>query len=446
MADPSDFDVVIAGGGIAGTAAAAALRGFGLRTLVVEPGIHEERRLSGELFHPAGVGRLAELGLLDCLSHPSTATIRGFSAFPRAGDPYCITLPYDIVSASKGSGLAASHDLIRERLRAALTDLDHVTLIQGARIVALVLDEPNRPQVTLLAEGRNWVVRCRLLIGADGGTSRIRELGGIGYSKQRLSTITGYEIIADRLPSPGFGHVFLGGTAPIMAYEMGGERVRVLFDQPASRRHVKVVEYCRLMAPVLPPPLRDAVLQAIETQRGTSVATHLTTVEETTRGALMLMGDASGTCHPLTASGMFSCISDAINLRVALGETDGDIGRALPLYARRRLALQRSRMALASALHDACSGESQELRALHAGLIRYWEKSERGRAAGLALLIGSDTRTLSLIREMVAVCMYGLTERSNTRQPHFPVTENMVLIYRISRVMMKHLGAALRAR
>ena len=64
---PVPGDVIIAGGGIAGTAAAAALAQLNYRVLVVEPGLDHTRRLAGELIHPPGVAALRDLGLLACL-------------------------------------------------------------------------------------------------------------------------------------------------------------------------------------------------------------------------------------------------------------------------------------------------------------------------------------------------------------------------------------------
>ena len=50
---PTEVDVLVAGGGIAGTAIAAALSEFGYEVLVVEPGMDGSKRLAGELIHLA---------------------------------------------------------------------------------------------------------------------------------------------------------------------------------------------------------------------------------------------------------------------------------------------------------------------------------------------------------------------------------------------------------
>ena len=48
------WDVVVAGAGVAGVSVAAALREFGHRVLLVEPGLDSAKRLAGELIHPPG--------------------------------------------------------------------------------------------------------------------------------------------------------------------------------------------------------------------------------------------------------------------------------------------------------------------------------------------------------------------------------------------------------
>lgn len=53
--DGTRVDVLIAGGGVAGAAAAAALSQLGLQVLVIEPGPAQGRRLAGELIHPPGI-------------------------------------------------------------------------------------------------------------------------------------------------------------------------------------------------------------------------------------------------------------------------------------------------------------------------------------------------------------------------------------------------------
>ena len=100
-------DVIIAGGGVAGAAAGAALSGAGYRVLIVEPGLDHSKRLAGELIHPPGVADLHELGLLDCLLKAGAMPVAGFAVFARANKPSADTLlSYSEVAALRNQGLA----------------------------------------------------------------------------------------------------------------------------------------------------------------------------------------------------------------------------------------------------------------------------------------------------------------------------------------------------
>src|SRR5258708_11416221 len=105
-------DVVIAGGGIAGSVAAAALSRLGLDILVLEPGLHADRRLGGELLHPLGVAGLAELDLLSHVEAQGGVAIDGFHIWDAASRD--VTLRYD--DAGGRPALALDHAKLRGAL------------------------------------------------------------------------------------------------------------------------------------------------------------------------------------------------------------------------------------------------------------------------------------------------------------------------------------------
>jgi flavin-dependent dehydrogenase len=125
-------------------------------------------------------------------------------------------------------------------------------------------------------------------------------------------------------------------------------------------------------------------------------------------GRLVLVGDAGGTCHPLTATGMTMCVNDALRLRDALLRTDGDFARALSLYEHDRRWPQATRLVLADALHAAFCGVSPELQVVRQGILMHWRASASARAATMALLTTIDPRPLSLVRQMATVLIRGL--------------------------------------
>jgi len=440
-----DVDVVIAGGGVAGVVTAAALREFGWSVLIVEPGQHAERRLAGELIHPPGVAGLVELGLFDADEFVTAVPIRGFRVF-RDGDDEGIELPYGDGRRGNRRGFALEHGAIRAGLEASAKRLPLVTLWRGARVVDLDLSHRAAPLVSIARCGKVETLGCRMVVGADGAASTVRGLAGIAHKRRRLSKITGYLVRRDRLPAPGFGHVFMSRIAPLLAYEIGGDRVRVLFDQAIGSDETPA-DHRRRVIETLPPPLRAALAAAVETQRGLGFVSADVLVAAAGRGPLALVGDAGGSCHPLTATGISVGIGDALRLRKALRDRDGDTRRSVALYARRRRASQRARHLLASALHETCSRQDAPSRLIRDGLLGYWESNARGREASMALLAMTDTRVLAILQEMACVVLVGMTRAAQQRRS---VVDRFVastrLMAALSALLLRHVPMVVKAR
>lgn len=402
------MDVVIAGGGIAGAATAAALQQVGYKILVVEPGLHQARRLAGELLHPPGVAGLAELGLLDALNAAPAVPINGFSVFSDEAPRESIRLPYALVSHCSRPGIGLDHVVFRERLLEAVARRPGVTVKQGARVVGI---ERNLPDAIVVRVQENDVTtpyHCRLLVGADGASSLIARLGGISVRKRRVSLITSYRLTADNLPEPDCGHIFLGAPTTVLLYPIGPDCARVLFDLPDdSGPRSSAIDRLETLA-ALPPVLREEIRQTAAAQPTVSFHAQTTVPNRVVAGRVVLVGDAGGTCHPLTATGMTMCISDALRLRNALSQTGGDLQQALPLYERDRRWPQATRLVLADALHGAFCGVSPEIQVVRHGVLMHWRTSASARAATMALLTTIDARPLSLVREMANVLVRGL--------------------------------------
>jgi squalene monooxygenase len=447
MAPGVDVDVIVAGGGVAGTAAAAALGEFGWSVLVVEPGQHSERRLAGELIHPQGLAGLVELGLYDAGSFADAVPIHGFRIF-HDGNPEGpgIQLSYRRPSGIRTTGFALEHGAIRANLDAAVTRLVHVTIWRGSRVVGLDLSRAT-PSVSIACNTGEKTLRCRMIIGADGASSSVRSLAGIVHRRRPLSRISGYLISRDALPAPGFGHVFIGETRPLLAYEIGRGHARVLFDHPIGSNAPLSGCRARVMA-ALPLRLRTAITASAEKQRALGSISADVFVGAVARGPLVLAGDAGGSCHPLTATGVTVAIGDALRLRQALRDRDGEPAPAAALYAKRRRPAQRARMLLASALHETTCRQDPAARLIREGLIRYWEHDARGREASMALLAMADTQCVSILREMLHILLLGMTGRAERRGSSFrdQVGVRPRLSVALAALVLRHLPMVMKAR
>jgi 2-polyprenyl-6-methoxyphenol hydroxylase-like FAD-dependent oxidoreductase len=465
----TDVDAVIAGGGVAGSAAAAALAALGWSVLIVEPGQHGERRLAGELIHPSGVRRLAELGLLGAPAFAAAARLDGFAIFPEAGVQGCIDLPYARPGEAPAVALALDHASICGSLLATVAALPSVTLAQGWRVTSLE-GTPGNPIVRIRRAGVTEAIGCRLVIAADGASSPVRTYAGLGHRRVRNAVLTGYLVEQDVLPLPGRGHIFTASGGPVLAYAIGGSRGRVLFNgplvngPPVNRPLINgspvkgpLVNGPPVNGPLvrgsaahsdalrgieaLTPRLRAAVEAAMAAGTGQRFVSGDVTVSGVTRGHVVLVGDAAGTCHPISASGMTMGIDDATRLARALRCRDGDVPSALAVYASERRSRQCARVLLAAMLHDALGGAGPEMGLLRSALHRYWSGSARARAASMALLGMDDVSMRSILAEflrvMAAACLASCGE---------PVSmlRRAGLMARLSRPMMRHVVGAIR--
>ena len=441
---------------MAGASVAAALGELGYAVLVVEPGLDGGKRLAGELIHPPGASDLSQLGLLPSLQRAGGVPIRGFAVWtdaiePRSDAPEthrasggtgaaCV-LPYAEVSGLADHGLAVQHRAMTDALLRAVGERPHVSVWIGARVTALDLADAHGVAVTLSRDGQDVRVRARLLVAADGGSSHVRAMARIGSTRTRLSTMVGFTVEGD-VPCPGFANVFVG-PVPVLAYQFQAGSVRVMFDLRKEARGVTPsgVEPSHVAA--LPEPFRSAVRRAVDSQQPLVSASYSLVPDTVIKGRLVLVGDAAGCCHPLTATGLSVCTRDARRLRQALQEHGGDIPAALRRYAELREGPQRTRLALASALYEAFSAPTPEMRVLRRGLLRYWARSRRGRAASMALLSTHESRMGVMATEYARVAGYGFLELARWRASRESLGARGRAVFGLSRATVRYAVAAL---
>jgi 2-polyprenyl-6-methoxyphenol hydroxylase-like FAD-dependent oxidoreductase len=405
-APAANHDVIIAGGGIAGSSVAAALDNFGYRILIVEPGLDHAKRLAGELIHPSGVDHLSQLGLVNPLMAAGGGRIRGFALFTGSGtNKPTHVLPYSDSCDAGSDGFAIEHGVMVRALLEHVATLPNVTVWSASRVTALDADSAGAVSVTIEhAHGRDRL-SAALLVAADGRTSHVRTMAGIPHRQTHISNMIGYMLHGNELPQANFGHVFIAGSAPVLAYSVGRSETRIMFDRPPDSN-----DDC---LHALPPTLRENAVRAIETQPPLRSANVSITPAAVFKGRTVCVGDAGGCCHPLTATGLSACTRDALLLRQALRETEQNIPEALQRYARRRAGPERTRMAGADLLYAAFRAQTPEMRLLRQGLFRYWDRSPAGRITTMALLSMQEERLASLVREYAQICRHSVPELMN---------------------------------
>ncbi|WNV05658.1 FAD-dependent monooxygenase [Candidatus Methylospira mobilis] len=403
-------DVLIAGGSIAGVAAAAALAQLGLRVLIVEPSPDQGRRLAGELVHPPGIDGLRELGLL--AEHDGLGQkVQGFAVFSQGGEagPQPMVLPYGEVDGKRPVGLAIEHTTLKERLLERVKTFNAVDVWQGARVTAMNSVEGGSYVATVDTGSAESELRvhARLILGADGPMSQMRKMIGIQYETQRYSGMMGTEVSDAHLPYHGYGNIFLNQVGVSYAYAIGGGRVRVMFEilKGADQKGSIAAHLA-----AFPDEFRREVQVAMMASKPLAAANYCIIPETTVKGNVALIGDARGCCHPLTASGITAAVKDAFVLRDALRKHNLDVTAALREYAQVCDQLQLTRRTLAEELREAFLAETPQAKLLKQCIFSYWKTSPQGRAESMNLLstLNSSIIALAVQYAMVALQAFRL--------------------------------------
>lgn len=174
MSSPAgSYDVVIVGGGIAGSILGGVLARDGFGVLVVEKEPRFRDRVRGESTWPYGVAHALAMGIGDLLERAGTVDLVGFRRYEerQAGEPYLWAT--DSIDGRPEIGF--SHPSFQEAAFGWAAEQGATTL-RPAKAVGFARN--GRPEVTVARDGREETFAARLVVGADGKRSMARRWTG----------------------------------------------------------------------------------------------------------------------------------------------------------------------------------------------------------------------------------------------------------------------------
>jgi 2-polyprenyl-6-methoxyphenol hydroxylase-like FAD-dependent oxidoreductase len=144
MAPTQAFDVIVVGGGLAGSALAGVLAQGGLGVLVVEREAGFRDRIRGELSWPWGVAEARELGLEAVLQQAGRVELPAVQFYE--DQRVAVTEPFESVPM-----IGFSHPRLQEALF-TWAGVQGATTVRPAKATGFAIN--GRPTVTVVADGR----------------------------------------------------------------------------------------------------------------------------------------------------------------------------------------------------------------------------------------------------------------------------------------------------
>lgn len=367
-------EVVIVGGGIAGSALATALARKGIGVAVLERDTEPVDRVRGEYMVPWGVAELKRLGLLDCLttaggifvkrSVPYDENMPGNTALPFALDVSSI---YPEVPGPLCMGHPAMCAALGRAAEAA--GASFIRAVENVEVAA-----GNPPHVAFSKDGERTEWLPRLVIGADGRNSRVRRQLGLPVLADPPRNLLG-GMLVDGVPEWPQDQQVLGTEerTHFLIFPQGDDRLRLYlsfafadkepFVGPARQENV-LARFASLRC--LPYAASIAKARPIGPFNSFSNEDHW--VEVPSAPGIVLIGDAAGHNDPIIGQGLSIALRDVRLVSEAILGGGWDQGSFRP-YVEERLERMRRLRILARFVTTlrAEFGEEARLRRQRAG-------------------------------------------------------------------------------
>lgn len=337
-------DVIVVGGGPAGTATALRLRRAGRSVTLLERARYPRHKPCAEYMSPGVVRELHALGVGPQVEAAAGARLDGFTVFAR-GEYF----------RGRFAGAPAG-DAPRYGLGIARADLDRiiaeaaagagVELRQGVHVTDLLREGERVVGVRARAGGRVEEHRAPLVVGADGGRSVVgRRLGALAprAGMERIALVAHLSGIAG-LGDGGEMHIGRAGYCGVAPLGDGVANVAmVVRGTEAPRLRGRTEAYFWELLSALP-GLTGRLSGATIVRPILAIGPLAYTARFLSADGVLLAGDAGGYYDPFTGQGVHrALVSARLAADVALPSlATGDLSRArLVAYDRRRRAAER---------------------------------------------------------------------------------------------------------
>lgn len=317
-----DYDVVVAGGGIAGAALALALAQRDFEVGLVEP--REPEGVSAG--DPIGLrvsalslgsrNLLQQLNVWSNLDGPRLTPYRAMHVWDEAAQLHFDAADID----SAALGFIVENALLQQALWAALRAHDRVALRTPASVKSF--DGDDRSSRVILDNGDS--IRCRLLVGADGAKSNIREKAGLKHLLVEYGQKAVVGVVETELNHASTAWQRFTDTGPVallplpdghqvsIVWSTGTPEAEALLSLPDEPFGQALTDITTARLGQLKPVSRRAAFDLVRLEANRYI-----------KPGLALIGDAAHVVHPLAGQGANMGLQDVAALVDVLGDARG---------------------------------------------------------------------------------------------------------------------------
>ena len=375
-----DYDVLIVGAGMVGTAVACALGQAGFKVGVVDhsippvfdPAAVPDLRVSA--LSPATIRILDRLGAWQHVKAMRSCPYRQMAVWEKLNIPlvgkrtrFNRTLFQASELGEERLGHIVENKVVQLSLHAAMKSSQDVELICPVRITSILMHK-EYPELQL-DDGR--VLNARMLVGADGALSNVRDAAGLGvdaYDYEQQALVATVEISGGPLDITWQAFTSTGPLALLPLPDVDGRSYASLvwYNLPEEVRKLKAMHndvFLKVVSDHFPSELPP--LKALH-GRGSFPLTRRHAHKYVKR-AVALVGDAAHTINPLAGQGVNLGFMDAAWLAQVLieardqGDDFADLS-TLQRYEQARRTDNRNMMLVMDAFYHVFSNENTPLK------------------------------------------------------------------------------------
>jgi 2-polyprenyl-6-methoxyphenol hydroxylase-like FAD-dependent oxidoreductase len=347
-----NYDVVVVGGGIAGSGLATVLARGGKRVLVLERSQAFEDVVRGEWIAPWGLIEANRTGLYPDLCKANDYHIPlhieyGDGLDPEAGASRALPLAMlpgvpGPLSVGHPQACQALFDAAAAAGASVVRGVEDITVSGGAS-----------PSVTYSAGGEKHTAECRLVAGCDGRGSVVRRQAGIElqhepthhyFAGMLVEGAHGWPTDVQSMGTEGDVQYFVFPQAPgkLRLYlSFGPDRKTWLAGEGAQQRFLEAFRLSTV-------PNSDAIVNAKIAGPCHAIPNHSTWTESPVAPGIVLLGDAAGYNDPIIGQGLAITLRDVrIVSELLLGSDTWDEALLQPYAEERGERMRRLRVAAA---------------------------------------------------------------------------------------------------